>query len=45
MKKERININSLAPTKWNCKYPIVFAPKYNEVKLPRQILCASYIKI
>ncbi|MDD6659784.1 MAG: IS200/IS605 family transposase, partial [Eubacteriales bacterium] len=22
------NVNSLAHTKWNCKYHIVFAPKY-----------------
>ncbi|MBR3666395.1 MAG: IS200/IS605 family transposase, partial [Ruminococcus sp.] len=22
------NINSLAHSKWNCKYHIVFAPKY-----------------
>ncbi len=28
MKKEEINTNSLAHTKWNCKYYIVFAPKY-----------------
>ncbi len=28
MKKERIDITGLAHTKWNCKYPIVFAPKY-----------------
>lgn len=28
MKKENIDVNSLAPTKWNCKYHIVFAPKY-----------------
>ena len=28
MKKEEINTNSLAHTKWNCKYHIVFAPKY-----------------
>ena len=28
MKKEAINTNSLAHTKWNCKYHIVFAPKY-----------------
>ena len=28
MKKERIDINRLAHTKWNCKYHIVFAPKY-----------------
>ncbi len=28
MKKERIDTNSLALTKWNCKYHIVFAPKY-----------------
>ena len=27
--KEQINVmNSLAHTKWNCKYHIVFAPKY-----------------
>ena len=28
MNKEEISINSLAHTKWNCKYHIVFAPKY-----------------
>ena len=28
MKKEEISTNSLAHTKWNCKYHIVFAPKY-----------------
>ena len=28
MKKESIDSNSLAHTKWNCKYHIVFAPKY-----------------
>lgn len=28
MKKENIDINSLVHTKWNCKYYIVFAPKY-----------------
>ena len=28
MKKENIDTNSLAHTKWNCKYHIVFAPKY-----------------
>ena len=28
MKKENIDINSLAHTKWDCKYHIVFAPKY-----------------
>ena len=26
--KENIDTNSLAHTKWNCKYHIVFAPKY-----------------
>ena len=26
--KENIDINSLAHTKWDCKYHIVFAPKY-----------------
>ncbi len=28
MKKENIDTQSLAHTKWNCKYHIVFAPKY-----------------
>ena len=28
MKKEEISTNSLAHSKWNCKYHIVFAPKY-----------------
>ena len=28
MKKEQIDTNSLAHTKWNCKYHIVFAPMY-----------------
>ena len=28
MKKEIIDKNSLAHTSWNCKYHIVFAPKY-----------------
>ena len=28
MKKDAIDTNSLAHTKWNCKYHIVFAPKY-----------------
>ena len=28
MKKEAIDTNSLAHTKWDCKYHIVFAPKY-----------------
>ena len=26
MKKENIDVNGLAHTKWNCKYHIVFAP-------------------
>ena len=26
-----MDINSLAHTKWNCKYHIVFAPKLREV--------------
>ena len=29
MKKETIDNNSLAHTTWNCKYHIVFAPKYS----------------
>ena len=28
MKKEEISTDSLAHTKWNYKYHIVFAPKY-----------------
>ena len=28
MKKDAIDTNSLAHTKWTCKYHIVFAPKY-----------------
>ena len=28
MKDSSNTINSLAHTKWNCKYHIVFAPKY-----------------
>ncbi len=34
MKKEvTIDTNSLAHTKWNCKYHIVFAPKYRRKTL------------
>ena len=29
MKKINIDNNSLAHTKWDCKYHIVFAPKYS----------------
>ena len=25
-----MNVNSLAHTKWNCKYYIVFVPKYKK---------------
>ena len=28
LKKQDNIVNSLAHTKWNCKYHIVFAPKY-----------------
>ena len=28
MNEQNNIMNSLAPTKWNCKYHIVFAPKY-----------------
>ena len=30
MKKVTIDNNSLAHTKWDCKYHIVFAPKYSD---------------
>lgn len=33
------DMNSLAHTTWNCKYHIVFAPKYR-----RQIICGKYKK-
>jgi len=37
MEKENKEIvNSLAHTKWNCKYHIVFAPKYR-----RKVFCAE----
>ena len=29
-KKQDNIVNSLAHTKWNCKYHIVFAPKYRK---------------
>ena len=28
MQEQNNSMNSLAHTKWNCKYHIVFAPKY-----------------
>ena len=30
MKNQNNTINSLAHTKWNCKYHVVFAPKYRK---------------
>ena len=33
MKKAPINTNSLAHTSWNCKYHIVFAPKYRRKEI------------
>ena len=33
----RDDINSLSHTKWNCKYHIVFAPKYRRMVIYRQI--------
>lgn len=37
MKKEEINTNSLAHTKWNGKYHIVFAPKYRRQEVSGKI--------
>ncbi len=31
------NINSLSHSKWNCKYHIVFAPKYRRMVIYKQI--------
>jgi putative transposase len=33
----RDDINSLSQSKWNCKYHIVFAPKYRRMVIYRQI--------
>ena len=35
----KIDVNSIAHTTWNCKYHIVFAPKYQ-----RQIICGKVKK-
>ena len=32
-----MDINSLAHTKWECKYHIVFAPKYRRLVIYKQI--------
>jgi len=34
---KRDDINSLAHSKWNCKYHIVFAPKYRRMVIYSQI--------
>ena len=42
--------NSLAHTKWNCKYHIVFAPKYRrqviygKIKGILELFCVNYVK-
>ncbi|SDA27102.1 Transposase IS200 like [Ruminococcus sp. YE78] len=33
----RDDINSLAHSKWNCKYHVVFAPKYRRMVIYNQI--------
>ena len=33
----RDDINSLAHSKWNCKYHVVFAPKYRRMVIYKQI--------
>ena len=33
----RMDVNSLAHTKWECKYHIVFAPKYRRQVIYKQI--------
>lgn len=33
----RDDISSLAHSKWNCKYHIVFAPKYRRIVIYKQI--------
>ena len=34
-----MNVNSLAHTKWNCKYSIVFVPKYKKSYLYSRVVC------
>lgn len=34
-----MNVNSLAHTKWNCKYYIVFVPKYKKSYLYSRVVC------
>ena len=34
---QRMDVNSLAHTKWECKYHIVFAPKYRRQIIYKQI--------
>ena len=36
MNKQNNATNSLAHTKWNCKYHIVFAPKYRRKEFVRE---------
>ena len=42
--------NSLAHTKWNCKYHIVFAPKYRrqviygKIKGILELFCVNYVR-
>ena len=38
MKKEATDTSSLAHTKWNCKYHIVFAPKYRKKVFFREMV-------
>lgn len=37
MSNTRIDLNSLAHSKWNCKYHVVFAPKYRRRVIYGQI--------
>ena len=37
MSNKRINLNSLSHSKWNCKYHIVFAPKYRRMIIYEKI--------
>lgn len=46
MKKDSIDTDSLAHTKWDCKYHIVFAPKYRRQEIYGKIkkVIAEYIR-
>ncbi len=37
------DINSLAHSKWNCKYHIVFAPKYRRMVIYESLMTSFHV--